>query len=100
MFLIHQDALNGDHVKVAIMLRAHGGTLGPKGDPELLEKLNHPNLPSVYDVKKVVNSLMRAQVRARAGIAGAHRGLVSPWLLSCKSRICRCRVATRFETCL
>jgi hypothetical protein len=57
-----QDALYADHLKVAVLLRAHGGVLGPSGDPSLLEKLEAPNVPSVYDVKKLVNKLMRQQV--------------------------------------
>lgn len=34
-----QDALNSDHIDVAVMLHAAGGRLGPSGDPTLLTKL-------------------------------------------------------------
>ena len=30
-----QDALDADHMKVAIILKANGGILGPAGDPAL-----------------------------------------------------------------
>ena len=57
-----QDALDADHISVAVLLRAHGGILGPSGDASLLEKLQGPDVPTVYQVKKLINKLMRQQV--------------------------------------
>jgi hypothetical protein len=58
---VSQDALDGDHMEVAILLRANGGVLGPSGDGSLMDKFNQPDLPTVQDVKKHVNKLMRKQ---------------------------------------
>jgi ankyrin repeat protein len=52
-----QDALNSDHVDVAVMLLAAGAVLGSSGDPELLKKLE--NAPSIAEVHRKVAHLAR-----------------------------------------
>lgn len=59
-----QDALEAGHVKLAVLLCAHGGSLGPSGDPTLLDLLDAPEAPNVYEAKRLVNRLMWQQVVA------------------------------------
>ena len=57
-----KNALEADHVNMAVLLRAHGGILGPNAAPDLLGKLDKPDVPAVRDVKWKINRLMRQQV--------------------------------------
>mmetsp|Transcript_5758 Transcript_5758/g.16161 ORF Transcript_5758/g.16161 Transcript_5758/m.16161 type:complete len:1854 (-) Transcript_5758:3600-9161(-) len=56
-----QEALERDHMRVAVLLQAHGGSIGPSGDESLMEKLKGPNVPSIYSVKRDMNKMMRWQ---------------------------------------
>lgn len=57
-----KNALEADHVNMAVLLRAHGGILGPVAAPDLIGTLDKPDVPSVRDVKWKINRLMRQQV--------------------------------------